>query len=181
MRSTTPSQNAFSLARPTFRFVFVLSLLTAFLLSACGGGESAPVAATADQVETGTPLQSGDWVVELTAPPEQVKVIGEGNITYQAEGTFLVVFLKITNQGSTLQIVPRNLIKVRDGEGQEYNPVRSAVQVAFVLQRGTGISLDSPQPAGETRESVIIYDIPAGSTGLELIMDGTDESLTLGF
>jgi hypothetical protein len=170
--------------RPLARLAAALSWLSCLLLlAACGGsgGEPTPVAAAAEQVETGKTIQANNWTAELIGPPEQIKVIGEGNITYQADGNFLVVFLKLTNQGDQMQVVARDLFKVRDGQGQEYDPARSAVQVAFVLQRGMQLSLDSPLAADATRDSVIIFDVPEDAAGLELMMDGAEDTLALGF
>ena len=35
--------------------------------------------------------------------------------------------------------------------------------------------------AGEAREGPLIYDVPEDATGLILVMEGTDETLDLGF
>jgi hypothetical protein len=151
-------------------------------LTACGGGEETEaVVASAEDVEIGKTLQGGDWSAVLTQPPEQAKIVGEGNITYQAEGTYLIVFIKVTNSGQALQVVPRELLKVIDGQNQEFEAVKSAVQVAYILPRKMELLLDSPLPAGESRESVIIYDVPTDATGLKLIMEGGGDTIALGF
>ena len=127
------------------------------LLVACsgGGGSSNPVVADAEDVEIGTPILAGDWEVALLKPPEKIKFVGSGDITYQAEGNFLVVFANVANQGQEMQVVGRDLFAVRDGEGQQFAPVKSAVQIAYVLEYGMQPSLDSPLAAGQTRDSVI--------------------------
>jgi hypothetical protein len=151
-------------------------------LTACGGGEgSEAVVASAEDVEIGKELQGGDWKVALTKPPEQVKIVGEGDITYQAEGTYIIVFIKVTNSGQALQVVPRELLKVTDGQNQEFSATQSAVQVAYILPRKMELLLDSPLPAGESRESIIIYDVPSDAGGLKLTMTGVDETIDLGF
>lgn len=153
------------------------------MLVACGGGgsSSGPVTADAARVETGTPIQAGDWEVSLLKPPEKVKVVGEGDITYQAEGDFLVVFATISNLGQDMQVVGRDLFTVRDGQGQEYKPVKSAVQIGYVLQHGLEPSLDSPLAAGISRDSVVVFDVPSSATDLTLGLKGTEETLDLGF
>lgn len=152
------------------------------VLVACGGGGSSePVVADAEGVAVGTPLLAGDWEVTLLKPPEKIKLVGSGDITYQAEGDFLVVFATVGNQGQEMQVVGRDLFTLRDGQGQEYSPVKSAVQIAYVLEHGMQPSLDSPLPAGQTRDSVIVFDIPSGAEDLVLGLKGTEESLDLGF
>jgi hypothetical protein len=110
-----------------------LILCCLIVLAACGGGGSSsePMSADVEGVEIDTPLQAGDWEVTLLKPPEKIKVVGSGDITYQAEGDFLVVFAKIDNQGQAMQVVGRDLFTVRDGDGQEYKPVKSAVQMGL--------------------------------------------------
>lgn len=152
------------------------------ILVACGGGSSSePVTADAASVDINKPLQAGDWEIELLKPPEKIKVVGTGDITYQAEGEFLVVFAKVSNHGQAMQVVGRDLFIARDGQGQEYKPVKSAVQIAYVLQHGMEPSLDSPLAAGKSRDSVVIFDVSPDATGLTLGLDGTAGTLTLGF
>jgi len=152
------------------------------LLVGCGGGSSAePVTADAASVDVNKPLQAGDWEIELLKPPEKIKVVGTGDITYQADGEFLVVFARVSNHGPEMQVVGRDLFTVRDGQGREYTPVKSAVQVAYVLQHGMEPSLDSPLAAGKSRDSVVIFDVPPDATELTLGLDGTADTLKLGF
>lgn len=161
--------------------VFLLAGCLA-LLVACGGGSSAgPVTADADKVDINKPLQVDNWEIALLKPPEKVKVVGAGNITYQAEGEFLIVFARVSNHGQEMQLVGRDLFVVRDEQGREYTPVKSAVQVAYVLQHGMEPSLDSPLAAGRSRDSVVVFDVAPDATGLTLGLEGTTETLRLGF
>ena len=182
MEAKSSMVNSFSRRRrPAVLLGLIVLLCGTMVLSACGGGGSGPVAATAEDVQTGTPLQAGDWQIELLKAPEKIKVVGKGNITYQAEGDFLVVFAKVTNQGQAMQLVSRDLFLVHDGQGNEFEPVKSAVQVAYVLQHGMEPSLDSPLAAGQARDSVIIFDVPADATALTFGLSGTEATLKLGF
>lgn len=97
--------------------LLVLGVLLAAVV-ACGGGSSGPVVAEA--AETGVPLTAGDWEVVLLKPTEKIKVVGSGDITYQAEGDFVVVFATVTNHSSDMQVVGRSLFVIRDSGGQEY-------------------------------------------------------------
>lgn len=153
------------------------------VLAACGGGgdSAAPVTADVENVDIGSTLQAGGWEVELLGPPERVKVIGEGDITYQATGDYLVVFARVSNRGDTMQVVGRDLFVALDAQGQAYKPVKSAVQIAYVLQHGMEPSLDSPLAAGKSRDSVVIFDVPTDATGLTLGLNGAEGALKLGF
>lgn len=166
----------------------LLSLCSLTLLGACGGasGRAGDAVVDPESVETGKALQTDKWIVELLQVPTQAKIIGEGNITYQSEaGTFLVVFAKIRNTSGSLQVVPRRLFLVRDGAGNEYNASKSAIQVAYVQsegkRQGLDILLDSPIPNAEERNGVLIFDLPADAGNLVLVMEGTEDTLTLGF
>lgn len=161
--------------------LFLMSCCLSILV-ACGGGSSGePVTADAASVDVNKPLQAGDWEIELLKAPEKIKVVGEGDITYQAEGEFLVVFAKVSNHGQAMQVVGRDLFVARDGQGQEYQPVKSAVQIAYVLQHGMEPSLDSPLAAGKSRDSVVIFDVSPAAADLTLTLDGAAEMLKLGF
>src|SRR5262249_35703724 len=95
-------------------------------------------------------------------------------------GVFIIVFLKITNLSGDQQVVPRDLFKISDGQGQEFKATKSAIQVAYVLKKGLQPLLDSPIAGKQTRESVVIFEMPAEATGLQLHMQGANETLALG-
>jgi hypothetical protein len=159
-----------------------LLLIGLMLLTACGGGDGASTSADAAAAEIGKVIKSDQWQAELLQPPEQTKVVGEGNITYQSEnGTYLIVFLKVTNLSGTQQVVPRDLFTVHDGQGQEFKATKSAIQVAYVLNKGMQPLLDAPLGANTARDSVVIFDLPADASGLTLNMAGATDTLALGF
>jgi hypothetical protein len=152
------------------------------LVAGCGRGDDDAASANAAAAEIGKVIKSDQWQAELIKPPEQDGVVGEGNITYQSEnGVYLIVFLKVTNLTATQQVVPRDLFMVSDTQGQAFQATKSAIQVAYVLNKGMQPLLDAPLAANAARESVVIFDLPADASGLTLQMQGAGDKLALGF
>ena len=140
-----------------------------------------PVVASEEEAEIGRAIQSQAWEVMVTKPSEKLSLVGKGDITYRAEGIFVIVFVKVTNLGKELQMIPRELLRLRDAQGREFEATQSAIQIAYILPRGMELLLDSPMASAESRESIIIYDVPTDATGLRMTMEGTEETLDLGF
>ena len=167
------------------RFISILGLIglwSLFGLTACGGGGDAGNTAATENVEIGKTISADGWEITVTAPTEKTELIGEGQIVYQSEeGTFIVVFVKATNNTSVLQVVPRDLFLVVDSQGREYEATKSAIQVGYGLQTGMTILLDAPMKVGETRESLLTYDLPTDASELKLTIKGTDQAIALGF
>jgi hypothetical protein len=160
----------------------LMLLLCGAGLTACGGGDDeAPAVASEEDADIGKAIRSQAWEAVITRPAQKVRIVGEGDITYQAEGTYVIASVKVTNLGEELQMIPRELLRLRDAQGREYEATQSAVQIAYILPRSMDLLLDSPVDPGEARESVIIYDVPREATGLKMAMEGTEETLDLGF
>jgi len=161
--------------------VLVLLLCVASLVGCSGGQASTSGKASADKATIGKTLRAGDWEVTLTGVSEKIKVVGQGDITYQAKGIYVIVPLKVKNVGSDMQLLAASDIALMDAQGNEFQPTQSAVQVAYGLPRGMEIIMDSPLGAGATRESIIIFDVPASAKGLQLALKGAQDRLDLGF
>lgn len=163
----------------------LLICLITFLLAACSG--SGGTAADAESVDLEATIESDGWQVRLADVPEKHLILGKGNITYQAENEyiFLVVFVDASNQSSTLKVMARDLLLVRDETGTEYKATKSALQVAYLEQDGSKegytVVLDSPLQPGKSRQGVVTFEVPDAATDLELILRGTDLALVLGF
>ncbi len=94
----------------------------------------------------------------------------------------MIVFLRAVNNDTDYQLFPNGLLQVVDGEGNSYKPTGSTVQFNLARTReGVQLLLDSPMQGNETREVVLIYDVPSGASDLKLRMEGADELLRLGF
>jgi len=152
-------------------------LLCSVALTACGGGKANPNKADIDKT-----LSAEGWDVTLTAVPETTNVVGETGITYQAKGIYQIVFLRVTNNNDDIMLFPPDLVKLRDAEGNEYPPTSSTAQFAY-LQSHSDLDLliDSPVKPGETRNTLLIFDVPNKAQGLVLVMRGVDDTINLGY
>jgi hypothetical protein len=154
-----------------------LLLLLLFGIVACGGG-----AASAEDVDLNQTISSQGWDVTITAVPEKASVVGEGGFTSQAKGKYVIVFLRVTNSEADYRLFPSGLLQVVDAAGNSYKPTGSTVQFNLARTReGVNLLLDSPMKANETRDVVLIYDVPSDASDLKLRMEGVDETLRLGF
>ncbi len=160
--------------------------LFVFLLAACGGAGTQSVG-DADAVDLEVSIESDGWAVHLAEVPEKHLILGKGNITYQAENdnTYLIVFINVSNTSSTLKVMDRDLLLVRDGSGTQYKATKSALQVAYLEQDGSKdgytVVLDSPLQPGKNRLGVVTFEIPDAAADLVLTFKDTDLALPLGF
>lgn len=146
-------------------------------LAACGGGAANP-----EDVDLDKTISSQGWDVTLTAVPETATVVGEGGFTSQAKGKYVIVFLRAVNNDADYQLFPAGLLQVVDGEGNSYKPTGSTVQFNVARTReGVQLLLDSPMKGNETRDVLLIYDVPSGASDLTLQMEGVEDPLRLGF
>ena len=91
-----------------------------------------------------------------------------------------IVIMKFDNTG-VLQVVPRDLFLIVDSQGREYKATKSAIQVGYGLLADMTILLDAPMKVGETRDSLLTYDVPTDASDLKLKIKGTDQTIALGF
>ena len=160
----------------------------------------------AENAEVDKSIQSEEWAVTLVAPPEQTKVVGTGEDVdsssfrhssdpglgqrgnEQAEGTWLVLDVEITNESDDLAMLSKRLFTVVDDQGGEY-PVGETT-VLFVTILGSDGRWPTVQDhqliqyvfeTGDTRGGPLTFDVPEDATGLRLVMEGTEDTIELGF
>jgi hypothetical protein len=80
-----------------------------------------------------------------------------------------------------MDVIPRDLVRLRDAEGTEYPATKGAIEIAYVLQKGGETILDTPVAPGASREGVIVYDVPSRATGLIVTVEGAEETIVLGY
>lgn len=164
---------------PYVLLALVLTLLSAFLLSSCGSDKPDASSVSLDETITGS-----EWQITLTELPEKENVVGEAGVTYQAKGVYLIVYLQVSNLADETRLFPPDLAKVTDAQGQEFITTSSTPQFAYIQtqpQRGLELLIDSPVPAGATRNTFLMFDIPTDSEGLSLVMDSAEGALELGY
>ena len=184
---------------------FVVSLVS------CAGGGEADLSEVVEAVdaEAGKTIRSDEWAVTLVSPPQLAKMVGTGpeidrslvgdvatdnsapaggrQGRLEAEGMWLVLALEITNETGDLAMLSKRLLKVVDAQGMDY-PVADAMP-HFLLIDGDErwMTIQDNQlieyvfEAGLPRGGPMVYDLPETAAGLKLVMDGTEETIDLGF
>ena len=177
--------------------------LVVLSLSACGGAATAtPETITLEAGDVGKSLHSGGWTVALAAPAELTKQLGSGSASETmdmgggegsgrvgvriAEGMWLILTVEVTNDTGDLAMLPKDLLKVTDAQGDEYARAGITVHAPLVNadDRWTRQENQLIQWVFETeipRQGPLVFEVPEGALGLKLVMEGTDETLDLGF
>ena len=180
-------------------------LVMACVLSAagCGGGTKAtPEVTLGDSPDVGRTLQAQGWVVTLIEQPEQRKQVGTGAATSTgqgsvgeqgsesgariADGLWLIVPIELTNSTGDMALLSKRLLTVTDAQGQEYQFRGREIHAPHIYSserwgETENQLMQNPMDTGVTRQGPLIYDVPADATGLTLVMQGTDETIDLGF
>lgn len=187
------SQSTSRIAMP-----FLLAALVSVVgLSACAGGATAtPHTITSEDGEVGKALQSDGWVVTLIDQPVQTKQVGTGTAnTYSdwgdvghrlAEGMWLITSIQITNNSGAMAFLPKNLLKVTDAQGRDYPASSRSVHGIYVWSaerwgKEKNQLVQNPIDTAETREGPLIFDVAEDATALKLTMEGTGDTIDLGF
>lgn len=172
------------------------------MVSACSSEAPAPQVQKADNAQVGTTLQAEGWAITLLEPPELTKKVGSGTAVErtdmgefgggqtgirEAEGIWLVLSVTATNNTGDLGMLPKRLLKVTDAQGGEHQ--RAGIKIIAPLiwadERWEGQMqnqlIDYVFEVGGSRDGPLAFDVPEGATGLTLVMEGTDETIDLGF
>lgn len=176
---------------------WLAGLVCVVSLPACAGGATAtPSTITSEGGEIGKSLQSDGWTVTLIDQPVQTKQVGTGTAnTYSdwgdvghrlAEGVWLIASIQITNGSGDMAFLPKNLLKVIDAQGRDYSASSRSVHGIHVWSaerwgNEENQLVQNPIDSAETREGPLIFDVAEDATSLELTMDGTEDTIKLGF
>ena len=167
-------------------------------------GSGAPEgAAFAENAEVGKTLAAQGWTISLIDRPEQAKQVGSGAAdamtnegssfgglsgVREADGVWLILVVEIVNGTGDMAFIPKSLLAVTDDQGGHYEAggVREAV--------GPLINDDDRWESQEENQLVqwvfeealprrgpLVFDVPEQATGLKLVIEGTDETIDLGF
>ena len=188
---------------------FLATCVCITILAACAGdGEQAPAGGPASEVdiaddaEVGKTLQAQGWVVTLIEQPEQRKQVGTGAATRTgqgsvgeqgsesgariADGLWLIVPVELTNSTGEMVLLSKRLLIVTDAQGQEYQFRGREIHAPHIYSserwgETENQLVQNPMDTGVTRQGPLIYDVPEDAAGLTLVMEGTDETIDLGF
>ena len=172
------------------------------LISACSSEEATPEVRVSESAEVGKTLQAGGWVVTLLAQPELTKQLGSGSGTETtggmsegggqtgvriADGLWLIVTIEMVNDSGDFAMYPKGLLTVTDAQGNEYEVGTRKVIGPLINadDRWEGQSqnqlINWVFEVGLPREGPLVFDVAEDATGLTLVMEGTEESIDLGF
>jgi hypothetical protein len=162
------------------RLLAIALLLSVLSMAACGGGGPQ---ADASKADIGKEVVLAPWKFTLSGVPETADVVGEEGITYAAQnGTFVIVPVTVVNEGTDITLFPKDLVFLKDSQGREFPLAGSSPQFAYVQSKpGMDMLVDAPLIGGQTRNTILMFDVPSDATGFTLTFSGSDEILNLGY
>ena len=185
------------------RWAGLVTLLLVLSVVSCDGqGSNEPSSLSsvvkAENAEVGKTLEGQGWVVTLADPPEKRKEVGEPDVHYEeweeygfpsvatTEDLWLILSTEVTNDTGEMALLPQRLLKVRDAQGREYELAGKMVHWPLIWVDARWMKEESYFFAdvfdnGVTLEGPLIYEVPEDATGLTLVMEGTEETIDLGF
>ena len=172
---------SFSALKSWTLMAFVLVLLASMLgLSACGGGGDKP---TTSQADLNKPVKVDIWQITLKGLPEKDNVIGGSGISHESEkGTFVVIPAEVINKGTDITLFPSDLVYLKDAQGRDWPLTSSTAQFTYMQTHSNyDILMDSPVPGGQTRNTVLIFDVATDATGMYMIFHGYPDTLKIGY
>lgn len=168
------------------------------LVLACSSEDATPEVKTAISAEVGKTLRAQGWVITLVDPPEQRKEVGEADVHYEeweeygfpsvatTEDLWLILSSEVTNDTGEMALLSKRLLKVTDAQGREYGLAGKMVHFPLIWMdvrwmKDESYFLADVIDNGVTLEGPLIYEVPEDATGLKLVMEGTEETIDLGF
>jgi hypothetical protein len=115
------------------------------------------------------------WSATLLRPDYAMSLDGAiGDL--QPAGRFVLAVVAISNNSPAPRVIPNDLFTLTDAAAQSYRPVPGASSAYLALyergQRGDLALEDVLDPGSGMRSVPIIFDVPAGASGLRLTMTG---------
>ena len=168
------------------------------------GESAAPSGAVlAENAEVGKTLAAQGWTISLVDGPEQARQVGSGAAdamtnegsgfgglsgVREADGVWLILVVEIINGTGDMAFIPKSLLAATDAQGGHYEPagVREAVGPLINDDERWDSQEENQlvQWVFETelpRQGPLVFDVPEAATGLKLVVEGTDETIDLGF
>ena len=182
----------------------VIWLCVAVVAACAGDGDPMAKVNMTDSADVGKSLRAQGWVVTLIEQPQQRKQVGSEEGAFpggseadhfvshgfssmpEAEGMWLILGLELTNQSGDLAMLSNKLLKVADSQGREVTLEGITVHSPHIWSDERWMKEENQliqvvMHDGEVREGPLIYDVPEDATGLKLVMQGTDDTIDLGF
>ena len=185
--------------------VCLVTCLCVAILAACGGeGDPMAKVVTSDSADVGKSLRAEGWVVTLFEQPRQRKQVGSVEGAFpggsesdhfvaagfssmpEAEGMWLILPIELTNESGDLAMLSIRLLTVVDDQGREASLAGITVHSPHIWSEERWMKEENQLMQvvmydAEVRQGPLIYDVPEDATGLKLVMQGTDDTVDLGF
>lgn len=100
------------------------------------------------------------------------KTLGSSFTKKDAQGTFQVISLKITNQSKETKTIDSSMFQLTDSQGRTFDRSVEGQSAQGFSEGGFDLFLQQVQP-GLSVNGDIVFDIPADATGLQLIVKGS--------
>jgi hypothetical protein len=126
---------------------------------------SEPIAQVGDSV---TDKDLGFVVVDITT----TKTLGNSFTKKDAQGTFQVITLKITNEGKETKTIDSSMFQLTDSEGRTFDRSVEGQSAKGFGEGNVDLFLQQVQP-GLSVTGDIVFDIPDSAAGLQLIVKGS--------
>lgn len=118
-------------------------------------GEAAAVAAG-----IGAPVTVGDWTFTVLSVGAPVESVGDTYLSTEAQGVYLPIEVKLTNEGSEAQAFMASEITVFDSEAREFEYSTDAM----LYGGDAAISWYDEVNPGNTIQGLIYFDMPDGTS-----------------
>ena len=176
--------------KPASLFFVVMGLV--FALGGCGkpAPTGTPMSAEGN-AEIGKTIRTQDFEFTLIEAPETAtkvgsELVGGRRYLYDADGIFIIVPFRLTNDSDELRMLSASLLEVRDAQGRTF-PLKQAyhhlghiwTEERWMDERH--LLSQNPMDPGLTREGPLIFDVARDSEGLVMTAEGTDDTIALGF
>ena len=187
--------------------LIALTLALSVMGCASEGGEqeSGPqeLVVKAENAEVGKTLEAQGWSISLVDQPEQAKQVGSGAAAAmtdeadgfggrsgvrEAVGVWLILPVEMVNSTGEMAFFPKSLLMVADAGGGEYPPAKAREAVAPLINADERWESQEKNQLIQwvfdtdvARQGPMVFDVPEDATGLKLAMEGTGETIDLGF
>ena len=122
----------------------------------------------------GETASSGEWTITIIGPPETAKVVGR-TLTYQAQGTYLIIPLEVSNTSAEQRLVSGDVLKLYHG-GERAPLGEDGAQFAYLYQEKLDLLFYDPFQPGQTRTTAVLFDVATQAEGLELHLQAEGET-----
>jgi hypothetical protein len=163
------------------KFALILALLGSMWgLSGCKSGGASLDASLAD---LNKPITIDVWKFTLTGLPISTNVVGGNGVSHSAEnGIYIIIPADVTNTSTDIALFPTDLVFIKDSTGKEWALSDSTPVFAYKeTNPKTDLLVDSPLAGGETRHTVLMFDVDVTATGFMMIFHGHPDTLRLGY